>query len=535
MLKRWIQVLCTLVVVSCSAEGTDAQAQSPEPRSPQSGGERHVESVRELEAQVAALEAEIAGSRRRLAAMLGHEFLGDVAPTPGPLAEFEIVETTATPSRQDSDYPDCIVVHLARWRGGSAGVPEEFLVASLGFRNRQLRVASSLLAGDVVEAQLIPWEKFDESVRTIQRVDSLDRFDLPLFGAIDLHRRRELEQVDIVPLPSSGARTQAEEIAAYTAAIEAKLAEHGSWEDWIEGLGPVYHELAELTKQGPVTLEDRWTFRGPSYFYASRTPDAWASGLAAITSLRDQLRALGIELVVVPFPAKEHVVASKFTKATPADGIFDPMRLQLHLAMLRAGLEVVDLLPAFLERRDDYEHLYYDGNDNHPARGAIEVASRVVAERLRRYELKPEFDTVFVGKLRHGIPWSCDAFPKRAHAGAVYEASVVLDADRTEFEWSNPSSELLAVGDSFLGVPRPYGVLSADFLAHLAQGTGLLARRLQVGGGAPKILVHMAKAGRSLTKGARVCVLVFREGYIVPRDPTLESRIWEIATLPGDD
>ncbi len=523
----WIGLL-SIAAASC---GGDA------PRLPTNSGESSA-AVARLSERVRDLEAALARAEPRAAKMRCLEFLGFHPPMPGDVTTVEIVATSPTPDPKTSQYADCIVVHHAKRVGVSPGdaVPDEFLLAGVAFRGRQRLLASFLLPGDRVEAILAPWSAMGPA-DALQRSDTIDRVELPMFAALGLHRERELTRHDVATERTALEwPTQRQSIAQSLREHQARLARHGTWKSWQRQLRPIHSRLGKRIEDNggaPLTLDDRITFRHPK-FLAPRTRQDWpAPQVRVLSSLRDQLGSMGIELIVVPFPEKEHVVCERFLEAPPTDSAFGAQRERLLLHLLEAGIEVVDLRPALVRALDEFEHVYYDGQDGHPADGAVQVSAAVVAERLGRYGLKRHLRTAFTAEVRHGVAAGTGKFPPRAFRGDAYAATVVLDGDRRELPRSEPSSEVLVFGDSFIGVPGSYGVLSADFCAHLALRSGVIPRRLQVEGGAPQLMVHLARAGRELTEGCRVCIVAIRESYLYSHTPDDPTGRWDVRELPS--
>ena len=116
----------------------------------------------------------------------------------------------------------------------------------------------------------------------------------------------------------------------------------------------------------------------------------YADPLEPIVDFHSQLKAAGIRLLVVPVPAKCCVYPERLDKnfAAPSRDTKKPApppRLDIHQqkfhAMLkRRGVEVVDLLPGFLAKRDDPRGPLYCKTDTHwSGRGAALAAAAILA------------------------------------------------------------------------------------------------------------------------------------------------------------
>jgi hypothetical protein len=516
-------------------------------RSENGSGDRSLELERTnaaLAAELEATRAELAEARLLTAELHGLRFLGDAPPSPSPARRVavRIDETSPLPEPSTSDYPDCVSVMRATLQTADAAhglaAGDEILLAVLAFRARKAGPAYELRPGSEVDVTLVPWRELGDDVRSIQRADATDAFDLEMFAALDPRRDEPAatarETVSIDALDPDSIPSPETAIASRIAAIEERLAAHGSFEAWHEELQPLRAGLDARVRAngGPITLERRFTFRGS--WTIGRTPEGdWPEPqIAMLRSMREQLAARGIDLILMPFPLKEHLNVTRFVEDMPADGIVDPYREYLHLRLLQEGLEVIDLRPALTAGLDDYEHVFYDGDDNHPAEGALRIAARLAAERLARYELPPSRRTFELEGVRFAVPAEFDAFPEHAHAPLAYAATRVLDENGEPLPRSDRRSPLLLIGDSFLTTPRIYGVASAGLSAHITRHTGVVPRELSVGAGSPQMLVHLAKAGPELLDGVRVCVFAFREGYLYRHDPDERADRWEVVELP---
>ncbi|MGK0157618.1 MAG: hypothetical protein ACI9SE_004599 [Neolewinella sp.] len=471
----------------------------------------------------------------RVAAYLELEYLGSQPTIPGPARTFEILSTSKTPDPKSSDYLDCIVVRhceLCDDDGNKTG--SQSLVAMVVFHNRKLTPAASFRVGTLVRAQLVPWNLMPASVQSIQRVDETDIYDQPMFAAIGPTADYEQTLVKVTP-PDGKAPSQSEAIAAAIKINEERMAPHGSFAKWHTELQPVRRELAEQRRaaKGPISKDRRFVFRNLSYI--DHEPNAqWPSPqIAYFTNLRDQLAAMGIDLIVAPFPEQENISALAFLAKPPTDEVVFAGREQWHLALLKAGIEVIDLRPAFVEALKHHQHVFYDAEDGHPANGAIITAAHEIAKRLRRYKgLKASFQTVQTRDIQFAIPVRHKKFPAHAYAAKCYTATSVTDVDGTSFLLDTADAPVLLVGDSFATVPYFYGVLDGDITAHMTKETGVMMRKLQVGGAAPQLMVHLARAGRQRTKGVTVLVYVFRENYMFTHDEANAKFRWQITELP---
>lgn len=159
---------------------------------------------------------------------------------------------------------------------------------------------------------------------------------------------------------------------------------------------------AAQTAATTVPGRDGWLFFGPELHYVSSgrfwgegaaavsraTKPEYADPLPAILDFRDQLKAQGVELLLVPVPAKAIVYPDFLCGAVSVASNEVPPRLdasqQAFLKVLaEKGVEVLDLTGFFLANRFDPAGALYCRQDTHWSGNACVLAARKIAERIR--------------------------------------------------------------------------------------------------------------------------------------------------------
>lgn len=112
----------------------------------------------------------------------------------------------------------------------------------------------------------------------------------------------------------------------------------------------------------------------------------YADPLPAIVDFHSQLKQAGVELLVVPVPAKAAVYPDRIVPDVRPDAAgklrCDPQQQAFYELLGKQGVQVVDLLPTFLEHRDDGGGMYCQ-TDSHWSSAAIALAAKAIAERVR--------------------------------------------------------------------------------------------------------------------------------------------------------
>ena len=108
------------------------------------------------------------------------------------------------------------------------------------------------------------------------------------------------------------------------------------------------------------------------------SPDK-ADPLPAIVDFHEQLKAMGIELILAPVPCKALVYADKL--GGPTGGRIDTIHQEFYKQLAAKGVKVLDLAEAFTKEKAK-EPLLYCKTDTHWSPYACELAAKLVKELL---------------------------------------------------------------------------------------------------------------------------------------------------------
>ena len=159
---------------------------------------------------------------------------------------------------------------------------------------------------------------------------------------------------------------------------------------------------AEDAGRSAIAGEDGWLFFVPELralsvgpFWGDHATEVsrssnpeYADPLAAIVDFNDQLRGAGIELLIVPVPAKAVVYPEKVSAHAEVPAADGPSRIdgdhqEFYRLLRERGVAVLDLAPRFLEARHEAGRPLYCKTDTHWSGLAVDLAARAVAERVR--------------------------------------------------------------------------------------------------------------------------------------------------------
>ncbi len=203
-----------------------------------------------------------------------------------------------------------------------------------------------------------------------------------------------------------------------------------------------------------------------------------ADPLPVIAKYNEELKTLGVELLLVPIPCKAAIYPEKLSdkvdpRTVPTMGAF--------LAKLKAaGVEALDLESVFkAERAKAPEKQLYCATDSHWSPRACEIAAKLVADKYKaRKEISgnsladlivlPAEVVEFHGDLLDDAQKA--SVPKEKLPLARAGEAVPPDGKAVRTIESDPNSALLVIGDSHLQVFRRGGNMLATqggFIDHL--------------------------------------------------------------------
>jgi len=249
--------------------------------------------------------------------------------------------------------------------------------------------------------------------------------------------------------------------------------------------------------------------------------------LPAIAQFRKLLADHGVDLLFVPVPAKAEVLADKAAVPPGGDGaalarfagqVANPFERKFLLDLAGSGVETVELLPAFLAAREPL----YQAQDTHWTARGLELAARIVGERVKRYPWYAElaarrraYRTKDAPFARHGDLRS--RLPEAEKAGFAPEALVghqVVAADGALYE-DDPESPIVLLGDSFTGVFELMDCEHAGVSAHLAKELGYPIDLVMSYGGGPNVRGKLLRRGEEAlgTKRLVIWMMTTRDLY----------------------
>ena len=357
-------------------------------------------------------------------------------------------------------------------------------------------------------------------------------------------------------------RARTADIRAAAAAIlnECKTLGGGDWvawhqqlEDFRVGLRPTVEsgmarvapfKASPTTVQSPLLRVDTAPpmFELPSYamyplYMHTADPTSWARNLPAakaMVAVSQWLKAKGIDLIVVPAPRMIEVYADKIGNGVPANGVASPQLRRLLLSLMESDVEVVDLLPGFLQSRATSAETLYLSADGHWSDRAQQIASGEIAHRLARYDVVKaamNLPARFTSEASHvsfqGALAEMLTPPQRAEVRAALDATPVTKvttAAGAPFE-EPATSPVVVIGDSFTHYFQLLVAKGSGIDALLSKAINLGVSNVSAAGGTVEPIRDFVRRPE-LLRGRRVVVWILNNSLLA--DP---ADSWQLPPL----
>ena len=288
----------------------------------------------------------------------------------------------------------------------------------------------------------------------------------------------------------------------------------GSWDKWAESVKEFRQDVERQLNERPVGVKglpgsDGFLFfRGALSYLTSgdlRQQADDKNPYPAIVDYSNQLKAKGIDFLFVIIPTKAEIFPDKVSKHAPDGGkpYVTPYTRKLMLELSEAGVEVVDLLPAFIEARDGDEPIYMK-QDTHWSDRGLRLAAHIIGERIKQY---PWFNDVCRQPIKYKIKkveftrggdirGMLPDDEKVKYRPMKLTGQQVLNPDGSFYE-DDKSSPIIILGDSFCGVYQLEVPKYAGVSAHIAREIGTPVDLLMAYGSGPQIRKRFARRGKA--------------------------------------
>jgi hypothetical protein len=322
---------------------------------------------------------------------------------------------------------------------------------------------------------------------------------------------------------------------AVASAVRAELAAHGgSWAAWSAEVRPLQAALKSRLAAIPPGAKasagaDGFLFFGQSLAYVLggdlKKQRRDKNPIPPIVQFRRLLAEHGVDLLFVPVPTKVEIFPDKAGTAPGQDTsalrrfsgqVANPYERKFLLDLADEGVETIDLLPAFLADRAQpavAREPLYQAQDTHWTSRGLEMAAKLVADRVRRYPWYPElarhrraYRTKGATFTRYGDLHS--RLPEKERAGYEPETLIghqVIASDGALYE-DDPDSPIVLLGDSFTGVYELMDCEHAGESAHLAKEIGYPLDLVMSYGGGPNVRQKLLRRGEEALSSKKLVI-----------------------------
>ncbi|MBW2703703.1 MAG: hypothetical protein JRF33_23035 [Deltaproteobacteria bacterium] len=344
--------------------------------------------------------------------------------------------------------------------------------------------------------------------------------------------------------------------------FEADMEEYSFFE---EKLRPVFQLLHYLTSRdmGAKALpgRDGWYFFHPGvkyltepYFRDIETANVLASGTVVgeskeksksgdpveiIVDFVKQMKARGIQVLVVPIPGKASIYPDRLTPLAERGAPVYANTTRFMDELREEGVEVVAIHDLLVKQRAEADRLarpLYMATDTHWSGAGIRLAAEAIADRIKKesWYKKPAprygRKTIALGR-RGDIPEMTKIpFQKRLFPTEGVECDQVFDAEDGTAYKDDPDSPILLLGDSFSRVFQTDDPKSAGLIANLAFELQMPLASIVNNGGASTLVRQQLARKIDLLDNKRLIVWEF-----VERDIRFGMGGWQAISYPPPD
>ncbi|MBN1603532.1 MAG: hypothetical protein JW915_18120 [Chitinispirillaceae bacterium] len=325
--------------------------------------------------------------------------------------------------------------------------------------------------------------------------------------------------------------------------FKLEISQYGSHEEWYRKNSAFFDATSKWLASFPAEqmgLEgtDGWLFFRKSFEYMTgknfslQAPEK--NPIPHLIDFNNYLKSQNVNLLFVAVPNKEEVYHDKISKSIPSPSvsIINPYSRKILEDIQNAGIEVIDLLPHFLEAREDdsaSDENVYQFHDTHWTSRGIQIAADLIAGRIKEYTWyngigKKTYtvkDTSFEreGDIVSRLP---EKNQSKYQDLKIKAQQIYNQDDSTLYKGNNSDAPVMLIGDSFTGVFESVDCKGAGVGAHIAQKTGIPVEIVTSWGGGPMVRKKAMRYREKNLPGKRLVIYM-----MVARDLFNYAQNWE--------
>jgi len=306
--------------------------------------------------------------------------------------------------------------------------------------------------------------------------------------------------------------------------IDKELADHGSWEKWQKSLSP-FHAKVKLelaardeSLKGLIGRDGFLFFRNSMNQMIGGDFQKQPKGknpFPVIVEFKKILAKRGVDFLFVPVPTKAAVFADRLQSGNSklAGETVTPYERKLLLELSRAGVEIVDLLPAYLAARKEPGDEIYLAQDTHWTDHGLRMAAELIAERIKKYPWYAELEKVALTSENMHFAEEGD-LPSRLTPNERKRFKPVKMVGRPVFLPDGElyddvaESPITILGDSFTGVYQRTFCRNAGVSAHIAEELQTPVDLVMSYGGGPNVRKRLLRRGADKLGDERLIVWI---------------------------
>ncbi len=466
------------------------------------------------------------------------------------ILEGRIVNSSALPLPEKSDYPDCnytAMFQVENILSQDSSIPEKIVLVIPGFRKRKLLTDSIYPSGQRLKVTIELFDDIPETLRQIQQADQINSLECDYYyltegiridqiGSIvrspgRFHKTNPLTQPTAVTkkhkLTSQekrAAKLRKQAIKKDLDRINQLLAKNGGdFKKWYDNLNDMRKEYGKVIEK----KDCKWI--GDSYFSLK----SWAlykeeylnyDFVSAMIDYNQYLRDRNIDFIVVRVSSMNEVVGDLFIKDFN-NPEFNPYLHKMNKILLENDVETIDLVPSLEKNRLKYSLLFwYQTTDPHPAEGAGRITAQILSDRIKRYSMrKNKYPRVYLASTTM-IPFRDDRYkcdytypdgsPKWNPDSPVEFKGVFTDKGEVMQIKEGNNSPVLFIGDSFVDY-SPYHIRGGSIPQYFYYESGVLPDKFCRYGGATRLFGELIRKGDSFLVNRRVVIFIMNSGGLL--------------------
>jgi acetyltransferase AlgX (SGNH hydrolase-like protein) len=315
--------------------------------------------------------------------------------------------------------------------------------------------------------------------------------------------------------------------------LDQQLEEYGagSWEKWAGKVAKYQRRLKSKLAKRPKELK---AIEGRQGFLFFRNSVDYVVGgdlqkqpkgknpFSTIVDFKNYLEKLGVDFLLVPVPTKvevfpDKILAGKFDRGKLP--VLNPYGRKFLAELTEAGVEVVDLLPAYLKARSEQkkaQEFLYQPQDTHWTDRGLRLTARLIGQRIEKYEWyrklseKPvKYSQKKAVFKRHGDLVSRLAEKEKGRYKPQELIGYQVLTPQGELYDDDAASPVVVLGDSFTGVFQRTYCRNAGISAHIAKEILFPVDLVMSYGGGPNVRKKLLRRGEDALRKKRLVIWMF--------------------------